>query len=151
MIIARLDESLEAKSRTDNPFFEYASKSVIEPEIGFDENDFGNSVRLCPKIFRRFKLLLFAGCTGIWSWCKGSSMNHFYWAIVDMLTGVEAEDEEVPLNRSTGKSVLESFDCWDAIAEIELPTTPLSPVLVPIRSKIKSWLVRLLDLLVDAE
>lgn len=68
-----------------------------------------------------------------------------------MLTGVEAEDEEVPLNRSTGKSVLESFDCWDAIAEIELPTTPLSPVLVPIRSKIKSWLVRLLDLLVDAE
>jgi hypothetical protein len=32
-------------------------------------------------------------------------------AIVDMLTGVEAEDEEVPLNRSTGKSVLEFFDC----------------------------------------
>lgn len=74
-MIAGLDESLEGKSRTDNPFFGYSSKPVIESDISFDENNIGNSVSLCPKIFRRFKLLLFAGCD------EGSSMNYFHWLL----------------------------------------------------------------------
>lgn len=96
-MIAGLGESLECKSRTDNPFFEYASKPVMESDISSDENNIGNSASLCPKIFRRFKLLLFAGCN------EGSSMNYFRWLLftcqlelrLNMKSATESINKEV--------------------------------------------------------